>query len=106
MTEVVTFHFSGPPPDGFLGKALGFRDVLAEQPGFVEIALGVTHEEVDLEGKKGYVVVALVGWETKEDFIAFRDSETLKEKSPGVGVQEDVLVGREMRVANLQKLKA
>ena len=77
--------------------------MLAEQPGFVEVALGVTHEEVGLEGKKGCVVVALVGW---EGFIAFRDSETLKEKNPGVGVQEDVLVGREMRIANLQKLKA
>lgn len=66
MTEVTTLYFAGPPPLGFVDTALGFREVPAQQPGFVDLALGETHEEVTFDGVKGYPIVLVVGWESEE----------------------------------------
>lgn len=82
---------------------MGFRDVLAQQKGFVEVAAGVTNEEFEYDGKHGKAVVALVGWETKQDYETFRDSETLKENGPDRWLENNPLLGRKLKIASLQK---
>lgn len=101
VTEAVTFYFSGAPPQGFVETALGFRQVLSQQPGFVELAVGTTIEAVDHNDTKGNAVVALIGWKTREDFETFRDSETYKSQNPGLSLKDGELIGLDMIVANL-----
>ena len=103
VTEVVTFYFAGSPPEGFVDTALRFREeVVARQPGYVEAALGVTHEEVTFEGEKGHALVALVGWDSEQSWRTFANSEEYKEKNPGKTLEEGVLRGFEMEVVELQ----
>lgn len=103
VTEVVTFYFADSPPTGFIEKALAFREVLAQQPGFVEVALGVTHQEVEFEGQTGHALVVLVGWESEESWKTFADSEEYKEKNPGQSLEAGVLKGFEMEVVSLRE---
>jgi heme-degrading monooxygenase HmoA len=91
------------PPDGFVETVLRFRtDVVAHQPGYVEAALGVTHEEVTFEGEKGHALVALVGWDSEQSWQTFANSEEYKEKNPGQTLEEGVLRGFEMEIVELQ----
>ena len=91
------------PPDGFLETVLRFRDdVVAQQPGYVDAALGVTHEEVIFEGEKCRALVALVGWKSEQDWQTFASSKEYKEKNPGQTLEEGVLRGFEMEIVELQ----
>lgn len=104
ITEVVTFYFGGPPPTGFLDQALAFREILAQQPGFVEVVLGVTHQEVEFEGEMGYPLVVLLGWESEEHWKTFAESEEYKNKNPGRILEEGVLRGVETEVVSLTEV--
>ncbi|KAK4502124.1 hypothetical protein PRZ48_005547 [Zasmidium cellare] len=105
VTEVVTFYFTGSPPAEFVEKALAFREVLAQQPGFVDVALGVTHEEVEYQGEKGHPLVVLIGWGSEQQWKTFAESEEYKQKSPGRSLEEGVLKGFEMEVVTLEPLR-
>ncbi|KAF2158997.1 hypothetical protein M409DRAFT_30532 [Zasmidium cellare ATCC 36951] len=105
VTEVLTFYFAGTPPADFMEKAFAFREVLAQQTGFVDVALGVAHEEVEFEGEKGHPLVVLVGWKSEQDWKTFAESEEYKEKNPGWSLEKGVLRGFEMEVVTLEPLK-
>ena len=78
--------------------------MLERQPGFVDVALGVAHEEVDWKGTQGHPLVVLIGWQSERDCQTFANSAEYKEKNPGRSLQEGVLRGFEMEVVPLQPL--
>ena len=99
---MATYLFSGGPPSGFVDTALRFREILAQQKGFIEVAVGVTHEEVPFDGDKGHAMVALVGWKTEQDWQTWADSQEAKEKNPSRGLGEGVLRKFEVEVVGLE----
>lgn len=106
VTEVITFYFTGMSPDDFTEKASGFRDVLAQQPGFIEMALGVTHEEVAFDGATGHPLVILIGWESEQDFQNFIHSEDFKQKSPARSLEAGVLRKAEIEIVRLEPFRS
>lgn len=102
VTEIVTFFFADPPPDGFLEKVGDSRSVSSHHPGFVEVSLGVNFgDEVNFQGMSSHAVIALVGWETKEPLERVQDSGALREWNPCVGLPTESEVRRHMRVVKL-----
>lgn len=82
VTEVATFYFGGQAPPDYLEGVLKFRDILNKEQsdGFLGAAAGVTHEDdVEREGVKGKAAVLLIGWESVDKHMAFRESSTFKE---------------------------
>lgn len=92
-------------PDDFAEKVFRFRDVLVQQPGFVEMALGVTHEEVPFDGEKGHPLVVLIGWDSEQNFQTFIHSEDYKQKSPARSLKEGVLRKAEMEIVRLEPFR-
>lgn len=106
VTEVLTFYFTGMSSDDFTEKVFGFRDVLAQQPGFIEMALGTTHEEVAFDGEMGHPLVVLIGWESEQDFQTFINSSDYKQKSPARSLKEGVLRKAELEIVRLEPFQS
>ena len=82
VTEIATFYCEGEPGGEWKGNAAEAGEWLereAGKAGFVGAAYGVTHEEVEYKGVKGKAAVVVIGWESVEAHMSFRETQTFKE---------------------------
>ncbi|KAK5107424.1 hypothetical protein LTR62_001285 [Meristemomyces frigidus] len=80
-TEFATFYFEGEPPADYVEKAMECVEVIRKEAGagFLDAAVGVTHEVVEHEGVKGKAAVLAVGWRSREAHMEFRETKAFKE---------------------------
>jgi len=100
VTEIATFYHNGAPSDSYVEDALKIEPVLAKADGYLGAALGVTYEEVEREGVKGKAAVLVVGWQSKEAHMAFRETESFREN---IGMLRGEAKGIEMHHVALMK---
>lgn len=82
ITEVATFYFGGEAPSGYEDGVHQFRDIIDKDKaaGYLGSALGITHEDdVEREGAKGKAAVLVIGWQSVEAHMAFRETTTFKD---------------------------
>jgi heme-degrading monooxygenase HmoA len=82
VTEIATFYCEGEPGGEWMGNAAKAREWLAREgaeAGYLDVAYGITHEEVEYKGVKGKAAVIAVGWTSKEAHMGFRETQTFKE---------------------------
>lgn len=82
VTELATFYCSGAPGADWESNAAKAAEWLASEAasaGYLGMAYGVTHEEVEYKGVKGKAAVAAIGWTSKEAHMAFRETQTFRE---------------------------
>lgn len=82
VTELATWHCSCEPDADWLAnaaKAVQWLEKDATASGYLGMAYGITHEEVEYKGVKGKSGVAAIGWKSKEAHMAFRETQTFKE---------------------------
>jgi hypothetical protein len=81
VTEVATFYFGGEAPADYIQGVHKFRDILEKEKsdGYLGAAIGITHEEIEREGVEGKGAVLIIGWESVEKHMAFRESSTFKD---------------------------
>lgn len=81
ITEVATFYFDGEPPSDAYESCKKFIEV-SEKEATQKVygwAYGTTHEEVEREGVKGKGTVLLIGWESQQDHMDFRETDVFKQ---------------------------
>ena len=79
VTEVLTAYFEKEDND-FAAKATQLTKAISENAdGFKGAAGGWVIEDVEYEGKKGKAYVAMIGWESVEAHMAFRETTAFKE---------------------------
>ena len=81
VTEVATFYFEGGPPDDAFESCKKFIDV-CEKEGNAKItgwAYGITQEEIEKEGVKGYGAILTIGWDKVESHMEFRTTQVFKD---------------------------
>lgn len=80
MTEVATFFFEGAPPDDAYESTKKFVETCQKETGedVAGWAYGVSHEEIEKDGVKGRGAVLLIGWQSKEEHMAFREKDAFK----------------------------
>ena len=84
VTEIATFYFGGDAPEGYVDGVLKFRDILnaEKSDGFLGAAAGVTYEDnvkSPKDGHEGKAAVLVIGWDSVEKHMAFRETSTFKE---------------------------
>ncbi|KAH9829767.1 hypothetical protein Tdes44962_MAKER02245 [Teratosphaeria destructans] len=81
VTEVATFYFEGAPPADYVQQAKKLATVLEENKvdGYLGATLGTSYEEIEREGVKGKVGVLVVGWQSVEAHLAFRETHMFKD---------------------------
>ncbi len=82
VTEVATFYFDGGPPEDAYESCKKFIEICEKEEPEKKIyrwAYGTTHEEIEKDGVKGKGAVLLIGWDSKEDHMAFRETDVFKE---------------------------
>lgn len=86
VTEFATFYCDAQSAPGAewksnAAKAGEWLEKEASQVGYLGLAYGVTHEEIEYKGVKGKAAVIAVGWTSKEAHMAFRETQTFKENT-------------------------
>lgn len=85
VTEVLTCYFesdeNGSKADGFESRFDKFIASISGG-GFKGAARGWVVEEVEYKGEKRRAFVGLVGWESVEAHMAFRETEAFRENIP------------------------
>lgn len=68
VTEIATLYHESAPPSDAESNAAKLKEIVdKEAPGtLLGYAYGISHEELEADGKKGKVAVAVIGWPTKE----------------------------------------
>jgi hypothetical protein len=82
VTEIATFYCEGEPGSEWMSNAAKAGDWLqreAAEAGYLGIAYGITHEEVEYKGVKGKAAVIAIGWKSVEAHMSFRETQTFKE---------------------------
>ena len=79
VTEVVTCYFE-KENEGFQSKIDQLVKAISENAeGFKGAAGGWVFEDVEYEGKKGKAYVWLLGWESVEAHMAFRETQAFRD---------------------------
>lgn len=79
VTEVLTCFFEREV-DGFQSKFNQLVKAVADNSeGFKAASGGWVLEDVEYEGKKGKAYVGLVGWESVEAHMSFRETQAFKD---------------------------
>ncbi|KAK5172992.1 uncharacterized protein LTR77_003114 [Saxophila tyrrhenica] len=80
VTEVVTFYFEGGPPDDSFESCKKFLETCEKesQQKVYGWAYGTTYEEIEKDGVKGKGAVLLIGWESRQEHMDFRETDTFK----------------------------
>jgi len=80
VTEVATFHFDDAPPSDYIEGVIRLGKMLEEKAdGFLGLAVGITHEDIEREGVRGKASVASIGWESVDKHMAFRTTQEFKD---------------------------
>jgi len=75
-TEVATFHFDDAPPSDYIEGVIRLGKMLEEKAdGFLGLAVGITHEDIEREGVRGKASVASIGWESVDKHMVRMPSE-------------------------------
>lgn len=80
ITEMATFFFDGAPSSDYVSGAEKAEQWISGGDGFLGMAWGTTHEEVERDGVKGKAAVVVIGWQSYDAHMAFRAREDFKEK--------------------------
>lgn len=79
VTEVLTAYFE-KEDDGFDAKVKQLVKAISENSeGFKGASGGWVIEDVEYEGKKGKAYVGLLGWESVDAHMAFRETQAFKD---------------------------
>jgi len=80
-TEIATFYFEGEPPSDYFDGVHKFDQITQEAgvPGFLGLAIGKTHEEVERECVKGHAMVLAIGWQSVDLHMEYRASQGFKD---------------------------
>ncbi|CAJ2510121.1 Uu.00g060210.m01.CDS01 [Anthostomella pinea] len=79
-TEIATFYFDGEPPsDYFENVKKATEGAFKDADGILGWAVGTTHEEVAREGVKGKAAVLLIGWQSVDQHMAFRNTQVFRD---------------------------
>jgi heme-degrading monooxygenase HmoA len=78
VTEIATFYHSGDPTDSYLDEAVSAAEGMDKVEGFLGAAMGISYEELEKDGHKGKASVLVVGWQSKEAHMAFRETDGFK----------------------------
>lgn len=79
VTEVLTCYFE-KEDDGFESKVNQLIKVISENAeGFKAASGGWVIEDVEYEGKKGKAYVGVLGWESVEAHMSFRETQAFKD---------------------------
>ena len=54
-------------------------EALRDADGYLDYAVGITHETLEKEGVKGKAAVLLIGWQSREAHMAFRETQSFKD---------------------------
>lgn len=84
VTEVLTCYFEGKA-DGFEGRFDGLIRGISDSEaaeGFKGAAGGWMVDEVEYKGEKRKAFVGLVGWESVEAHMAFRETQAFRDNIP------------------------
>ena len=79
VTEVATFYFDGGPPDDAFESCEKFIKACEGEAKVLGWAYGVTQEEIEREGVKGFGAVLAIGWESVDAHMEFRTKGVFKE---------------------------
>ncbi|EME77976.1 uncharacterized protein MYCFIDRAFT_70693 [Pseudocercospora fijiensis CIRAD86] len=82
VTEVATFYFDGEAPADYLEGVEKFRQVIEKDgaDGYLGACVGSTYEDDnEREGVKGQAAVVLIGWESVDKHMAFRETSSFKD---------------------------
>lgn len=80
VTEVLTCYFGEKGDEGFESKYKQVIKITSENAeGFKGAVGGWVVEDVEYEGKKGKAFVGLVGWESVEAHMAYRETQAFKD---------------------------
>ena len=93
VTEICHCHFE-KEDDGFDSKVREMFKVISENAeGFKAASGGWALEDVEYKGKKGKVYVGLLGWESVEAHVAFRETQAFKDN---IHLLTDDILGLEL----------
>ena len=83
VTEIATFYFDGGPRSDAVETVEKFVKAWEAEigEGKVRYAYGITHEEIEKDGVKGKGAILLVGWESREEHMKFRETDVFKTKA-------------------------
>jgi len=84
VTEMATFYFEGEPPADYIDGVHKLNQTVTKEEiaGYLGIAVGKTHEEVEKDGVKGHAMVAAIGWQSVDAHMEFRNTRTFKDIIP------------------------
>lgn len=107
VTEVATFLFGDAGVPAEYEKGLVDFDAAITKAGiagYKGAAYGFTQEEVEhVAGKKGKAAVLVIGWDTVDSHLQFRETEVFKEH---IGSLRNGIVGADMVHVNFMKFAA
>lgn len=82
VTEVATFHFHGTTPENYTKGVQDFIQLCISKSPNQKVhgyATGVTHEEIEREGVKGKGGVLVIGWDSVEQHMEFRQTDVFQQ---------------------------
>ncbi|KUJ09884.1 uncharacterized protein LY89DRAFT_675407 [Mollisia scopiformis] len=87
VTEVLTFYFDGAPPASYLDAVVTFAQhclgakggTSTAIPGFMDLAAGITYQDLMHKGVKGKAAVVLIGWTSVDAHMKFRETQYFKD---------------------------
>lgn len=84
VTEVAMFYFPGELPAEYMKIFHKFRAAAEDEEncGLLASAGGSAHQEVDLDGSKGKVVMFVAGWRSVDAHKDFENTNTYREHMP------------------------
>ncbi|KAK4544538.1 hypothetical protein LTR36_004110 [Oleoguttula mirabilis] len=77
VTEVATLYYDGLPPADCMDGLREMRQVFVDHQisGWLALAAGLTHEDVEYEGVEGKAAVLVIGWQSTEHHLAWRATQ-------------------------------
>lgn len=80
VTEVATFYFDGGPPENAHDGVKKALENCQNETGFKirGHGYGFTHETLEKDGLKGKAAVLVIGWESIDDHMELRKTESFK----------------------------
>ncbi|KAM0721989.1 hypothetical protein Q7P37_002915 [Cladosporium fusiforme] len=82
ITEIVTFYYDYSPDADWLTTAAEAEKRLGKElksPGYMNIAYGITHEEVEYMSIKGKAALLMLGWESEDTRMSSRETTAFKQ---------------------------
>jgi len=81
VTEMAIFYFEGGPPSDYLEGVDKLQKIFDEDKpeGYLGASAGITYEELEKDGVKGKAAVVMIGWQSVDVHMAFRNTQSFKD---------------------------